>query len=501
VQALAGSGAAPKLAVVTRAAQAVDPADVVDPAQAALWGLARTIRLEHPELQCVSIDLAADEKRTNPLAAELLGGGEAQIAYRAAARHVARLVRHAADVRRAAPTILDRGCYLITGGLGALGLCVARQLARQGARQLVLAGRSDRPIQPALEELRAAGVVVQVVQADVTRAEDVARLIDTCQARGPLRGIVHAAGVLDDGILENQTPQRFARVMAPKASGAWRLHVATQAKPLDFFVCFSSMASLLGSAGQAPYAAANAFLDGLAHLRRSRGLPALTLNWGPWADAGMAAGLHSRLQAHGEKMIDPALGMRLFGHALGQDAAQLGVMHVDWAQFAGTYPGPEFLERLVSPAAAKAATPIPDILDRLRAAPAGQRAELLTEFVQQEAAAVLGHPADAVSRTTGFAQMGMDSLGAIDLRTRLEWALQCRLPTTLAFDFPNIDALSARLGEQLAKDTALTEVTAATLPPATAAAVGNDELKDLSREELATLLARELSTVQEGSAP
>jgi NAD(P)-dependent dehydrogenase (short-subunit alcohol dehydrogenase family) len=390
--------------------------------------LARTIRLEHPELQCVSVDLAAETVSLDHLVAEMLSPGEPQIAYRNSTRYVARLVRDGSEPDAPSPTIRADGCYWITGGLGALGLKVARYLVDQGARQLVLAGRSGRAALPALEELRARGAAVQVVPADVARTDDVTRLIATCQARGPLRGVVHAAGVLDDGILENQTAERFARVMAPKVRGAWELHVQTQALPLDFFVCFSSMASLLGSPGQGNYAAANAFLDALAHHRRARGLTGQSINWGPWADTGMAAKLYSRLQAHGESLIDPALGVRLFTRALARDAAQLGVMRVDWVRYAATYPASEFLELLLDPSAASrpGTGPRSAFIQRLRAAPVSRRQELLAEFVQSQVALVLGHPAYAIPRAQGFADLGMDSLAAIELRTRLEKALDCR---------------------------------------------------------------------------
>ena len=349
---------------------------------------------------------------------------------------------------------------------------------------MVLAGRSGRADASTLEELRAGGATVQVVKADVSRAENVTRLLAICQTLGPLRGIVHAAGVLDDGVLENQNAERFARVMAPKVGGAWELHVQTQSLPLDFFVCFSSVASLLGSPGQGNYAAANAFLDALAHHRRARGLPGLSINWGPWADAGMAANLHSRLQAHGESMIDPAVGVRLFTRALKNGAAQIGVMHVDWAKYAATYPAPEFLEML------QVNKQGPTLLQRLQDAPMDRRVELLETFVQSEAALVLGHERWTFSRTQGFADLGMDSLGSIELRTHLEQALECRLPATLAFDYPTVNALVGYLIDRLS-----VAFVHANGHPA------HHDLENLTRDEIAELLARELSTSEEGTHP
>src|SRR5262249_47952251 len=160
----------------------------------------------------------------------------------------------------------------------------------------------------------AAGASVQVVQADVARAGDAARLVEACQAQAPLRGVIHAAGVLDDGVLDRQTAGRFARVMAPKVYGAWHLHELTRELPLGFFVLFSSMAAVLGSAGQTNSAAANACLDALAHHRRAQGLPGLSINWGPWAEGGMAARLS--LAGQGVDKIEVADGLRVLGDLL-----------------------------------------------------------------------------------------------------------------------------------------------------------------------------------------
>jgi acyl carrier protein/short-subunit dehydrogenase len=477
VQSLSRARLATRLWVLTRGSQAVTGNEPIQPAQAALWGLARTVRLEHPEFRCVTVDRDPETDDFDCLAAEVLSPGEPQVAYRNDTRYVARLARAGGEPAPAPPPIRGIGCYLITGGLGALGLTVARHLVDRGARHLVLAGRGGRDDDPAVEGLRAAGAAVQVVRADVARGDDVARLIATCQARGPLRGIVHAAGLLDDGILEKQTAERFSRVMAPKVRGAWELHLQTQTLPLDFFVCFSSLASLLGSPGQGNYAAANAFLDALAHHRRARGLAGLSINWGPWAGAGMAAGLHSRLQAHGEGLIDPEVGARLFSRALARGGAQIGVMRVDWARYAAAYPAPEFLEALVGSAPGSA------FLQHLQEAPADRRAELLEEFVRSEAARVLGHAPETFPRGQGFAALGMDSLGSIELRTQLERALGCRLPATLAFDYPTVEALAGHLLDRLPLR-----------PDAASGPAGTGDLEDLSRDELAALLARELGT-------
>jgi phthiocerol/phenolphthiocerol synthesis type-I polyketide synthase B len=498
VQGLTRYAVAPRLWVVTQGSQAVTGAETICVDQAPLWGLARSVRLEHPELQCVSVDLPDEASCLDDLVAEMLSPGESQVAYREGGRYVARLVRDPGEQAPRTPSIQKDGSYVITGGLGALGLEVARHLVDQGARHLVLAGRTGRLEESILEELSGRGASVRVVAADVGRPEDVATLIEAAQVMGPLRGIVHAAGVLDDGILANQTPERFAAVLTPKVRGGWNLHHQTQGLALDFFVCFSSMASLLGASGQGNYAAANAFLDALAHHRRARGLAGLSINWGPWAEVGMAARLRSRLQAHGERLMDPGFGVRMLMRAIGHGPAQLGIMQVDWAEYAQTYPAPEYLERLLdrSVESISTAPPVSTLMQRLRSAPADGRRELLEDFVQAQAALVLGHPQAAVPRRQGFADLGMDSLGSLDLRTRLERALECRLPTTIAFDHPNVEALSAHLMGEVLQTTFRDTPAEERADPA----VGSD-LEHLTREEIAALLARELSSAENDPSP
>jgi acyl transferase domain-containing protein len=479
IQALARAERGTRLWLVTQGSQAVTGDEPIQLAQAALWGLARTIRMEHPEFQCVSVDLDPDSGDLDQLTEEMLSPGESQVAHRGRVRYVARLVRAGGEAGLRSPSLVANGSYLITGGLGALGLRVARYLVEHGARRLVLAGRSGCADDSALEDLQAAGALVQVVRADVARSEDVAHLISTCLAWGPLRGVVHSAGVLDDGVLMKQTAERFTRVMAAKVRGAWNLHVQTEALPLDFFVCFSSRAALLGSPGQGNHAAASAFLDALAHHRRARGLAGLSINWGPWADSSIAPELRSRLQAHGEGLIEPVTGLRLLARALAQDAPQIGAMHMDWPRYAASYPAPEFLTTL------GVSTPRSSLLLRLHGAPADRQGELLEEFVRSEAAHVLGHAPETLPRSKGFTDLGMDSLGAIELRTHLEQALECRLPATLAFDYPTMEALVAHLLDRLPLSARAANV----VTPA-------DNLDNLTREEIAALLASELNTLE-----
>ncbi len=251
------------------------------------------------------------------------------------AKHVGKIVLD----QQAAAAVRPDGTYLVTGGLGGLGLATARGLAGQGARHLVLLGRSkpSAAAEAELAHLRADGVTVLTAKADVAVAAEVQRVLDQIAAElPPLRGIIHAAGVLADGRLTNQSWAQFATVMAPKILGTQHLDRLTRGLPLDFFVCFSAGAALLGSAGQVNYSAANAFMDGLMQARRAAGLPGLSINWGAWAEVGMAAGVDDRTkaqwQASGIELISPVEGVALLFQLLPQAAAQVGVLPLNWAK-------------------------------------------------------------------------------------------------------------------------------------------------------------------------
>jgi myxalamid-type polyketide synthase MxaB len=380
--------------------------------------------------------------------------------YMAQAKHVGKVVLRQ-DMGRG--RIVPDATYLVTGGLGSLGLAVAQWLVAEGAQHLVLVGRHGphAAAQTVLAELAQRGAQVVVRQADVAHAEEVQALLDSLGAQPPLRGIIHAAGVLDDGVLLQQTWERFAKVLASKALGAWHLHQATEGLALDFFVLFSSVASVLGSAGQGNYAAANAYLDGLAWYRRGRGLPALSINWGPWGEVGMAARLEQRDQnrqaAAGIRPIPPALGVQALEHALASDATQWTVLPVDWAGLLGRFPAggePPLFRRMASEATRVPAPPARDaagsVRRQLEAAAPDARPALLLEYVRGQVAQILGldrarPPAD----TAGLTELGMDSLMAVEFRNRLQAALGVTLPSNLALEYPTIEGLSARVFEML----------------------------------------------------
>ena len=389
--------------------------------------------------------------------------------YMAQAKHTGKIViSQQAGVAGASPPVQGvRGdsTYLITGGLGALGLLVAQWMVEQGARHLVLMGRrgpSDAA-REALRKLEEGGAEVVVAQGDVSQEEDVARVI---KALGtplpPLRGIIHAAGVLDDGVLGQQDWSRFAKVMAPKVEGSWNLHRLTRDRPLDFFVFFSSSASLLGSLGQGNYAAANAFMDALAHHRRAQGLPALSINWGPWAEAGMAAtvggGQQRRWAGQGVRVMEPGEGLRILQKLLLLEGApaQVAVLPIQWGKFLGAFPA-DRLPRLLSEfvrevkresGAAQAGDS--EILRRLGQAREGDRLNLLIGYLREEVERVLAFDGSVtIEPEDRLFDLGLDSLMAVELKNRLQASLKCTLRSTLLFDYPTLAAVAEYLIREL----------------------------------------------------
>ncbi len=365
--------------------------------------------------------------------------------YMAQARHIGKIVLTGEEdsipikvSRPAARLIRPHGAYLITGGFGGLGLAIARQLADEGAHSLVLVGRSA-PSPEALvtvEQLEAEGTQIIQVQGDIAESETVKRILyQLHQAALPLRGIVHAAGVLDDGVLTQLSPERFARVMAPKMQGAWHLHNLTQNEPLDFFVMFSSAASLLGSPGQANYSAANAFMDALAHYRQEHGLPGLSINWGPWSEVGLAAqpDRGGRLVFRGMESITPEQGMTVFAHLLRQSAAQVGIMPMDWARWQQFYPDVSqlpWLSQVMPSIHGHIATGLASLSPHiLRTMSTTERQQAVISFVKEQVAQVLGLATTAVDEHKPLIYLGMDSLMAVELRIRLDKVLNNSIST------------------------------------------------------------------------
>ncbi len=414
--------------------------------------------------------------------------------YMAAAKHIGKVVISQPSEK----LIRSDGTYWITGGLRGLGLLVAQWMVEQGARHLVLMGRhkADESARQAIAAMESAGAQIVAAQGDVSNEYDVAAVLaDIDPNMPPLRGIIHSAGVLDDGSLLQQDWSRFATVFAPKVDGTWHLHQLTLGQPLDFFVMFSSVASLIGSSGQSNHAAANAFMDALAYHRRAQGLPALSINWGAWSEIGAAVDydVFDRLGVQGVGVIPPTEGLRILTALMQSGTPQVGVMPVAWPKFlsrfaAGIEP-PFFAEmarevRQKSMATVTAAQPQqtdqqPAILKLLEEASPAKQYGLLLTYVQEQAAHVLemGSPA-AVSERTPLSELGLDSLMAVELRNRLSSGLGLKraLPATLVFDYPTVGAIATYLAQEtlgLQKPQATPE------PPVREAAVNEGSMLDM----------------------
>jgi amino acid adenylation domain-containing protein len=407
--------------------------------------------------------VAAGELYPLPHTAYPLSEAPAAMRYVQQARHIGKVVLTVPPL--AVRSLRGDRTYLITGGLGGLGLEVARWLAERGARHIALNSRRgpEEHTKRVLGELRERGVNVQVVLADVTAAEQVERMlgeIDTTMP--PLTGVIHAAGLLRDGAVLNQTWERFEEVLAPKVFGGWHLHQLTRDRDLDLFVLFASTAGLLGNHGQANHAAANSFLDQLARHRRSAGLPAVAIDWGAWAEVGEAAEragqLRSHLAAAGIGWIEPSEGLAALECVLANDPVQVGVSPIDWQRFATRLSRrPPLLQSLLLSAPARENIPsASESLRQLRDGAAGDRQGLLVRYLAEQVQRVLQlkEPPDAEA---GFFDLGMDSLMAVELRNRLNSDLRLEPPlsTNALFDHPSVNALAALILKQVGGPTSV----------------------------------------------
>ncbi len=481
----------PALWTVTRGGQAIDAKNVpVQPHQTLGSGLTSVLGRELSEVACRAIDLdprvASDAQGRRDdarrLAAELLAPDvEDRIAFRAETRRVARLVHRPLAPFGEARRIRPDAVYLITGGLGSLGLHVARWLVTRGARHLVLCGRSapSEAARDTIRHLESDGATVTVRALDVSHSEPISTLVrEVATGPQPLAGVFHLAGVIDDALVAQQDWTRFRNVLAPKVDGAWHLHRATAELDLDLFVLFSSAAPMLSTPGQSSYAAANAFLDALAHHRQRNGLPALAIGWGPWADGGMAAGLptqiHQQWREAGIEMIDPIEGLTLMDRMFASDVVQLSVLPITWSRYFATEPTgvvPPLLREMVTNGTASTSPPdatdnsdtagphpaseaagdgdpaaAASFLDRYTAAPVSEHDLMLAEHVRATARNVLQLAADQpLDDGESLISLGLDSLMALELRNALQADLDQPLPGTLIFDQPTVGQIVAFL--------------------------------------------------------
>ncbi|MDJ1172316.1 thioester reductase domain-containing protein [Roseofilum sp. BLCC_M154] len=386
--------------------------------------------------------------------------------YMQQAKNIGKVVIEMPRVSLNPKPIQPEGSYLITGGLGALGLEVAQWMVQQGAKHLALSGRSapSENAQQAIGNLEKAGASVSVLLGDISRQEDVAKTLETISTSlPPLKGVIHAAGVLDDGLVQNLTWPRFTKVMAPKVQGTWHLHQLTQDLPLDFFVCFSSIATVLGAPGQGNYAAANAFMDALVHYRRGLGLPGLSINWGGWASVGMTARLdianQKRLESSGVTLIETERGMQALESCLSDSLSQVAVLPINWSKFVKELPRDQkttFIEDLISTETSLSQKSA--FREQLEAAPIAERQELLTNQVRSLIAKTLGWTdPQQIGMRQPFLDLGLDSLMTVELKNKLESSLEVTLSPTLLFDYPTLEALVNYLPDVIPLEFSITD--------------------------------------------
>ncbi|MFF1909586.1 SDR family oxidoreductase, partial [Kitasatospora sp. NPDC058218] len=484
VQALGDAGLAAPLWCATRGAVSVGAADPLDaPGQAALWGLGRTVALEHPDRWGGLVDLPErpDARAGARLCGVLAGiADEAEVAVRSGGLYARRLIRAAAPGTapdgapdQGAPAgWRPRGTVLLTGATGAVGPYLARWLARGGAEHLVLTSRSGAtgPATAALRaELAAGGTRLTVAACDVADRSALAALVDRLAADGtPVRAVVHAAAFIRLSSLDATTPAEFAEVVAAKADGARHLDEIFDRDELDAFVLFSSVAGVWGSGDHGAYAAANAYLDALAQQRRARGLRATSVAWGlwntpdRWGAEGPSKAAESRLFRQGLPLMDPEPAVAALQQVLDRDETFVALVDVAWDRFVPTFASarprplldaiPE--ARRGRPAERQEQEQAADVLSRWRrrlaGRPVAEADRELLELVTGTVAAVLGHAShETVATGRPFRELGFESLASVDLRNRLNAATGLRLPTTVVFDHPTVLALAGRLRTEI----------------------------------------------------
>ena len=529
--------AKPRIWLVTRGAQAVCSTDsrALSLQQTPLWGLGRVLALEQPDLLGGLVDLPPigeiDDAPTwlaEELCREILNSdGEDQVALRKDSSYGVRLSRsRSGALKKRELTVVADATYLVTGGLGGLGLHLAQWLVEQGGRHLVLTGRTGLPGRSAWESigpdtelgkriaavraLEKDGAEILIVKADVADEQEMSELWKKLEQQPyPLRGIIHAAGVANPRSLAEMTPNEAHKTMRPKINGAWLLHQLVQcgdsASRLDFFVLFSSAASQLGAQDMGAYAAANHFLDALAHYRRARGLPALCVNWGWWDSPGLVSDQTAAIfRRAGLKTLPPKQALNALAYLLETDVTQATVANIDWNSFRSVFEAKKkrpLLEYITIERHIQSETETGPkenahtLLSHIQEAPSAEKRHLLHDYILAQVATILGFKsAEGVNPRQGFFKMGMDSMMTVQLRNRLETSLSCALPPTVAFEYPTVESLTDFIADDVIK---LNGNAGASIAPV------REELQpisepeeELSEDDLADLLTRKLEQIR-----
>jgi NAD(P)-dependent dehydrogenase (short-subunit alcohol dehydrogenase family) len=515
--------AAPKLWVVTRNAQPIaGDRSGLNVFQSPLWGMAKVAgQTEHRDIWGAIVDLDADENDQDAaqLADEFLAPGrEDQVGFRAGIRYVPRLKACPEVKLPTLPAFRTDVSYLITGGLGALGVAVANWIVKRGGRHIILTSRDGIPpreqwskLDPAgaaaqrvasVRQLERSGAHVRVIAADVSEEADVDALISANEEQGypPIRGIIHAAGTAVPKLLVNMDAAEMTRVLKPKVNGAWFLHKKFSGQPLDFFILFSSIASVVVSTGQGNYSAGNAFLDAVAHWRHATGKPGLSVNWGPWGEIGLAAELDliRYFESRGFYAMTTGQGLEALGQLFGERTPQSVVIAANWkvaAEVGFNGNPPALLDTVLAASAEESSANSHEsdngatFLTRYTAEPdANARRALLEWHLTDLACRVLRIDPAKLATGDSLNSRGMDSMMAIELKNRIEQTTRLNLAIVELLRGASVIDLANRLQAELDSqvNTELDEEIAAILRDA----------GELAEDEVAALLDEETATEQ-----
>lgn len=501
-----------KLWVVTQKAIPINAKENhVSIMQSPIWGLGKTASLEHPEIWggLIDVDWGSAETTAQSLLNEIERNDlENQVILRKEGRHVARLIHSNLTAKKVLEITKD-ATYLVTGGLGALGLQVSKLLIQKGARSLILVSRRGvytKELQIEIDQLQQNGTTIVVIKGDISVEEDVTRIFKYISKKLPiLKGVIHAAGISGNyQLLENLDIEQLTNVLSAKIKGGWFLHQHTKEMELDFFVNFSSITSVWGSKGQGHYAAANQFLDILSHYRRVTGLCGLSINWGPWADGGMLTQeWNELLNQTGIELLEPQEALASLNFLLSTEAIQIAFVKMNWAVFKGVYEmkisRPFLKEITISSRFAEEKIQSKrnhELIDQLNESSQPIREKILTNYLEAAVKKIMKWaPEKSLDYKRGFFQMGMDSIMTLELVRTLEADLGTKLATTTVFNYPTIGALS----KYLASETS--NLTASIAPKENPSKIETDillldQLNDLSEQDAASLLLNKLETIE-----